>query len=165
MKNLTKNTSYFPTLFSGRDEFLTPFDKMFDEMFNSSFPDFGKDFGLEFFEKAAYPKCDIIDRPDMMVVELEIPGVYKEDISIEIKPMNGNKQLIISGKKSSETKDDAKYVRRELKRSSFQRSFVLHEELESDKISAEFKNGILQIGIPKKQPSETNEEVTKIEIK
>ena len=167
MKAITKNHGYVPSMFSNRAELITPFDTMFDAIFNSSFPDFGKDFGIDFFEKGSYPKCDVVDYSDKIQIELEIPGVDKNDISIEMKPINGSKQLIISGKKSSEYKPDngSQYLRRELKRSAFQRSFILHDELESDNINAQFKNGILLIDIPKKVPQEVKEEVTKIEIK
>jgi len=166
MKSLSKN-GYLPSIFSNRDEFLTPFDKMFDEIMNTSFPAFGKDFGVDFFEKGSYPKCDVIDYEDKVQIELEIPGVDKSDISIEMKPVNGNKHLLVSGKKSQSIEDSKskQFIRRELKRSSFQRSFVIHESLESDNINAEFKNGILIIDIPKRVPEKVEETVTKIQIK
>ena len=163
-----KKQRYLPSLFSHRDEFLTPFDKLFDEMINSSFPTFGRDFGIDFFEKGSYPKCDIVDYSDKVRIELEIPGVDKSDISIEIKPVNGSKQLIISGKKtldSKETNDEKQFIRRELKRSSFKRSFSINDLLESDNINAEFKNGILLIDIPKKEPEKVEEVTKKIDIK
>lgn len=168
MKSLTKNNGYLPSIFSNRDEFLTPFDKMFDELMNTSFPTFGKDFGIDFFEKGSYPKCDVIDYDNKVQIELEIPGVDKSDISIEMKPINGIKQLVISGKKAQTINDlnnSKHFIRRELKRSTFQRSFVIHESLEPDKINAEFKNGILVVDIPKKVPEKVEEQVTKIEIK
>lgn len=168
MKNFTKTREgYIPSIFSNRDEFLTPFDKMFDELMNNSFPTFGKDFGIDFFEKGSYPKCDVIDYSDKVRIELEIPGVDKSDITIEMKPINGSKHLVISGKKAAEYKNDGNttFIRRELKRSAFQRSFVIHDSLESDKINAEFKNGILVVDIPKKEAGKIEETVTKIEIK
>jgi HSP20 family protein len=165
--NIMKKQSYLPSLFSHREEFLTPFDKMFDELMNSSFPTFGKDFGIDFFEKGSYPKCDIVDYKDKVRIELEIPGVDKSDICIEMKPVNGSKQLIISGKKALKTEDNEnkQFIRRELKRSAFQRSFAIHDSLLSDKIDAEFKNGILIVDIPKKEPNETEQVTTKIDIK
>lgn len=167
MKNQIKNNSYLSSIFSNKDEFLTPFDKLFDEMLNDTFPTFGKDLGMNFFEKGSYPKCDIVDYEDKVQIELEIPGINKSDISLEIKPINGSKQLIISGKKAPTYTENInkKYIRRELKRSAFQRSFVIHESLEPDKINAEFKDGILMVDIPKKVPEKVEEHVTKIEIK
>ena len=50
-----------------------------------------------------------------------------------------------------EKKKDANYLRKELKRSAFTRSFTLGEMLNPDEISAEFKNGILELAIPKKE--------------
>ena len=165
MKQLAK-VGYVPSIFSHRDEFLTSFDKIFDEMMSNSFPNFGKEFGIDFFEKNSYPKCDTIDLPDKIQIEMEIPGVDKSDISIEIQNIDGIKALVISGKKSTKDVEEKKnYIRRELKRSAFRRSFKLHEGLEGDKINAEFKNGILLIDIPKREPEKVEEVVTKIDIK
>lgn len=163
-----KNKSYSPTIFSHshKDEFLTPFDSLFDQLMNRDFPDFTKEFGVEFFKKGSYPKCDVIDMTDRVEIEMEIPGVNKEDISIEIKPVGQTKELVIKGKKSIDEKEEKKnYLMRELKRSAFMRSFALHNSLESDKINAEFKNGILKISIPKKESEKVEEVVTKIDIK
>ena len=61
--------------------------------------------------------------------------------------------LTISGKKHSIVEDEkAKVLRRELKGSSFKRSFTLGESLNGDNIKASFKNGVLNIDIPKVEP-------------
>lgn len=162
-----KQKVMLPAIFSHRDEFLTPFDKLFDDMVHQAIPDFSKNFGIEdVFQKSAYPKCDIIDLLDKIQVEMEIPGVDKSDISIEVKSSGNNKELVISGKKSLEVQDERKnYIKKELKRSAFQRSFTLYDELNSEDINAEFKNGILKIDIPKKEPSKLSNVSTKVEIK
>ena len=66
-----------PNLFSSglkRDEWLSPFDKMLDEMFSASNPELHKVFGDSVFEKNAYPKVNIIDTSDSIVIEASVPG-------------------------------------------------------------------------------------------
>ena len=61
-----------------RDTFLTPFDRMFDDMVRSVFPNFDNFFGVSAFERNAYPKVDIKDYSDKVVINAEIPGLQKE---------------------------------------------------------------------------------------
>lgn len=157
------------SLYGMRDEFLVPFDKLMTDIFNDSFPDFGKELGVTFFEKGSYPKCDVINLTDKLQFIFEIPGIDKENISIEIIPeSNGSNILSISGKKSDTTDDykNSDFIRRELKHSSFKRSFILSNTLNIDNINAEFKNGILTIDIKKLDP-EINKDnnIKKIGIK
>ena len=72
--------------------------------------------------------------------------------------------LTIAGDKKTEIEDpDVKYVYRELKRSSFKRSFKVDESvLQVGKITAKFDNGILNVTIPKKEVTETKSKKVKI---
>lgn len=144
---LTTNRN-FPGLYD-RDEFLTPFDKIFDRIVEQSLPNLSKEFGIDFFEKGAYPKVDILDYPTKVTIFAEIPGLSKRDLSITFE----NPNLTLSGEKriepSSEIYQNTKYIHRELKRSRFKRTFVIHESLDGSKIKAKFEDGILIIDIPK----------------
>ncbi len=132
-----------------RDEFLKPFDQVFDQMLTQQFPNFTEQTGIDFL-KGAYPKCNIIDTAKDVQVIAEIPGLTKDEVNIKVE----NGVMTISGKQASMTKDDeVKYIRRELKHSSFKRSFELGDTLDPTKISANFENGILNITIPKKEES------------
>ena len=72
-------------------------------------------------------------------------------------------KLTISGDKHSVPEDTgAKVIRRELKQSSFRRSFELGELLDGDNISANFKDGILSVEIPKIEPTLPKKNVVKI---
>lgn len=144
-----------------RDEFLTPFDAMFDNVIQRAFPSFSQDIGLEFFEKNSYPKVDAIDHDDKITIEAEIPGLGKEEVSVDLE----KDILTISGSRNSHTPDgklntqahsvnpSARYIRKELKRSSFKRSFKLGTNVDPQKINADFNNGVLLITILKKEPA------------
>ena len=148
-----------PSLFD-RDEFLTPFSSLFDDFFNSSFPTLS--LGEDFFEKGTYPKVDVSDEPTQILIEAEVPGLTKEQVEVEID----NGVLRIKGDKQ-EVQDSSskKYVHKELKRSSFCRSFIIGDNIDQSKLDAKFENGILKLVLPKKVPDPKKEEVKKIEIK
>ena len=132
-----------------RDEFLTPFDRMFDKIVESNFPDITKSVGVKPFQGTAYPKVNVYEYDDKVGVVAEIPGLDKKDLSVEVE----NGVLTISGDKHGLFDDKgAKVIRRELKHSSFKRSFELGELLDGDNIKASFKDGLLSIEIPKTEP-------------
>lgn len=132
--------------FIDRDEFLTPFDKIFDKMMSQNFPEFTKEVGIDFFHSGSYPKVDAIDYTDKVVIEAEIPGLKKEDLGIKVE----NDVLTISGNKREFVDDKTgKYIIRELKRSSFKRSFKLQENIDKKSIDAKFEHGMLMITLKK----------------
>lgn len=133
-----------------RDEFLTPFDTIFNKVFNDTFPYTAKELGPNFFEQGSYPKVNVMEHPQRMTIEAAVPGLTSEDVDIELL----NNTLTVSGGKqfSREEDQDAQYVRRELKKSAFQRTFKLGDNLKPEDISASFENGMLYIDIPKKEP-------------
>jgi len=134
-----------------RDEFLTPFDAVFDNVIQHAFPSFSQEFGVEFFEKNSYPKVDAIDHDDKITIEAEIPGLTKEEVSVDLE----KDTLTISGLKHSHSEDtNTRYIRKELKRSSFKRSFKLGNNINYKKIKADFTNGVLLITIPKKEAAQ-----------
>ena len=97
-------------------------------------------------------RTDIKDAGDKYVMESELPGFEKNDIKLDI---NGE-FLVISAEHTaeSEEKDDkTKYIRRERRFGSYKRSFDI-SDVDAEAISAEYKNGILTIELPKKKPAE-----------
>lgn len=134
-----------------RDNLLTAFDKVFDDAFKTSFPEMYDVFGFGPFGKSAYPKVNVLSFEDRVEIEAEIAGFVKEDIDIQVE----EDVLTIMGKSSSsaETTEEGPapiYILRELKRSSFSRSFRLGDELDREDIGAAFRDGILRISIPRK---------------
>ena len=147
----------FPVI--DRDSFLTPFDKMFDQIVESSFPDVTKSVGVKPFQGTAYPKVNVYEYDDKVGIVAEIPGLDKAQLNVEVE----QGILTISGDKHGIDADDgARVLRRELKASSFKRSFELGELLDGDNISANFKDGILSISVPKIEPEKPKKHTVKI---
>ena len=90
-------------------------------------------------------KCDVYEKDGDYHIEIDIPGFEKKDINLEVK----DGYLIISAEKQDKVKDEGKdYIRRERKYGKYQRSFYIGD-VESEKIEAEFKDGLLKILVPK----------------
>ena len=145
--------------FFDRDTFLTPFDKMFDAMVESQFPEVVKQVGVKPYQGSAYPKVNVYEYDDKIGIVAEIPGLNKKQLNVDVE----DGVLTISGDKHSTFEDDgAKVIRRELKQSSFKRSFELGEMLDGDNIAANFKDGVLSVSIPKVEPEKPKKTYVKI---
>ena len=145
--------------FFNRDEFLTPFDKMFDQMVESQFPDIVKQVGVKPYSNTAYPKVNVYEYDDKVGIVAEIPGLNKKQLNVDVE----DGILTISGDKHSAFENDgAKVLRKELKESSFKRSFELGEMLDGKNISANFKDGILSVSVPKIEPEKPKKHAVKI---
>ena len=145
--------------FFDRDSFLTPFDKMFDQMIETHFPNVVQQVGVKPYQGTAYPKVNVYEYEDKIGIIAEIPGLKKKQLNIEVE----DGVLTISGDKHGiEEQDGATVLRRELKASSFKRSFELGEQLNSDSINANFNDGILSISIDKKEPEIPKKKFVKI---
>lgn len=99
----------------------------------------------------ANPKVDVKENENSYILEMELPGKTEKDVDIELN--HGN--LTISSK-DEEVKDEKKdsknekYILKERKISKFERRFALPKDVDSEKISANFKNGILTVNMLKK---------------
>ena len=145
--------------FFDRDTFLTPFDKMFDSMVESQFPEVVKSVGVKPYQGSAYPKVNVYEYDDKIGIVAEIPGLNKKQLNVDVE----DGVLTISGDKHSTFEEDgAKVIRRELKQSSFKRSFELGEQLDGDNINANFKDGVLSVSIPKIEPEKPKKTFVKI---
>jgi len=145
-----------------RDEFLTPFDRVFDEVFAAHFPELNKELGIGFFEKQSYPRVDVVDYNDRVEILAEIPGLSKEDVSVDVQ----EDVLTISGQKIKKMEDrefTGKYIRRELKHSNFKRSFTLGDQIDRKNPSAKFENGLLKVTLLKIKPTIPESKKIKIE--
>lgn len=92
------------------------------------------------------PSLDLVERDDEILVRAEMPGIEKKDIEIT---MTGN-LLNINGESSSEKKDEkGNYHHHEISSSTFARSVMLPDSLDTSKASARLKDGILEIRFPK----------------
>lgn len=140
-----------PTVFHGhRTNFVDAFDSMFDKMIQTNFPAFSQEFGVELFTKGSYPKANIIDFTDKVKIVADVAGLTKDDVDITFK----DGVLTISGNKVDDSVEEGgTIVQRELKRSSFKRSWTINPEvLDCTKAKAKFHNGVLELTIPKLEP-------------
>jgi HSP20 family protein len=129
---------------------LTPFGRTGFGLWDA-FNDFDNSF---FGDSMPINSCrtDIRDDGDKYVMESELPGFEKEDIKLDI---NGT-QLTIAAEHStnSDEKDEkGNYIRRERTFGSYKRSFDV-SDVDTEAISAAYKNGILTLELPKKKPEE-----------
>lgn len=92
------------------------------------------------------PKVDIIENEASFELHVEVPGMNKEDFSIEVK----DNYLTVSGeRKFRSEKNEKDFQSIETRYGSFSRSFALPENVQGDKINAKYVNGILELTIPK----------------
>jgi HSP20 family protein len=92
------------------------------------------------------PKVDIIDRDNEVFIKAELPGIDKKDIEVSV----ANHMLTIKGSSRKEEKDEkGDYYRCEITEGSFSRSLSLPAEVNIDKSEAKFKDGILELTLPK----------------
>ena len=157
MTKVMFHTGNFPI--PDRDEFLTPFDKMFDNLVERQFPEVVKQVGVKPYQGSAYPKVNVYEYDDKIGIVAEIPGLDKGQLNVDVE----EGVLTISGDKHGVWQEDgAKVLRRELKASSFKRSFTLGELLDGESIKANFKDGVLSIEIPKMEPAKPQKHSVKI---
>jgi HSP20 family protein len=92
------------------------------------------------------PKVDITEDKDNLYIMAEIPGISKDNVKVTMV----EDLLTISGeKKKEETEEKQNYYRLERNEGFFTRSFTLPVKVKSEKIKAEFKDGVLNIALPK----------------
>ncbi|NLZ45696.1 MAG: Hsp20/alpha crystallin family protein [Clostridiales bacterium] len=125
---------------------LSPFEKKSYELFNA-FHDFEHDFFGSELTIGSF-KTDIKDEGDKYILEAEMPGFDKEDISLEID----EEFLLLKAEHSQEKKEEDKngnFIRRERSTGTYQRCFNI-SEIDADSIKATYANGILTLVLPKK---------------
>lgn len=94
------------------------------------------------------PAVNVIEHSDHFQIEVAAPGLDKKDFRIDLD----NNVLTVSSEKEMKNEEkDERFMRREFSYASFSRSFSLPDAVESDKIKASHKDGVLRISIPKKE--------------
>lgn len=92
------------------------------------------------------PSVDIAETPDAFEIKAELPDVKKEDVKVSVE----EGQLRISGERKQEKEEKGKRFHRvERSYGSFMRSFALPENVDDAKLSAEYKDGVLKVVLPK----------------
>jgi HSP20 family protein len=145
MKSLIKLNSN-----NGNNLMFPEFPSLFDDFLTRDF------FNLptrEMFNGSSVPAVNVKETDSAYELEMAVPGMEKKDFKIELE----QDTLVISAQRESnseEKSEDGKYSRKEFSYQSFRRAFHLPENSVNDtEISANYKDGILHISVPKKEPS------------
>jgi len=133
---------------------LEEMERMFNDFFQQRF------FAPTWMPRFKFPEMadvstsvDMFEEGDNLVIKAELPGMKKEDINVDLK----DDVITISGEKKSEEKTDRKdFHRVERTFGSFTRRLRLPVEIKADKVEASFKDGVLEIKMPKSEAAKQN---------
>lgn len=131
---------------SNRKRFFPAIPSFFGEFPRHPFFNWGNDSP----DEDTVPSVNIKETKDNFEIEMAAPGMEKKDFQIEL---DGNRLTISSEKEYSEAGEEAGYSCREFSYRSFQRTMMLPKEvMDEDQVRASYKDGLLQVIIPKKEP-------------
>lgn len=162
MKNIKDIMPFGKRSVPVRREEYDPFSFFRHEM-NRLFDDFSRGFDLEPFERRLgtfTPSVDVSENDKQIKVTAELPGMDEKDIDVSLN----KDSLTIKGEKKEEKEEKKKdYYRMERSYGSFSRTIPLPVEIDTDKVKAEFRKGVLTVTMPKTEKA--IEETKKIPIK
>jgi HSP20 family protein len=102
------------------------------------------------------PAVDLYETPDRFVLSLELPGLTRDDIKIEIQ----QDMLVVRGERPVRHEEGAHYPRVERGHGAFARSFALPQPVEVEGVEAEFRDGVLTVAVPKRAPQQRRVDIT-----
>ena len=138
-----------------------------NDLFDDIFDDFMKPVAPQranYFNQSAVMKTDIKEYENSYELDVELPGIKKENVSVELK--DGALEIKVTSQVENDDKDEkGKYLRRERFYGSCSRSFYVGEDVKQEDIKAKFENGILAITVPKivEQPKVEQKQYISIE--
>lgn len=135
-------------------------ENWFDDFLRRPFPVFGFP-SLKFpVTEEIVPSIDIFEDKGDVVVKAELPGIKKEDIDITLT----DDTITIAGEKKKEEEVKKKdYYTWECSYGSFNRTFSLPTEVQAEKVKTKFKDGILEVRMPKSEEAKKKEKKIKVE--
>ena len=133
------NVNDFHRFFGAMDLFRNRMNNLFEDFDRSANP------ALAWVGEAAFPRTNFTDKGDVLELVAEIPGMSKDEVQVKLQ---GN-YLQISGSRTCETPEGYKAARNERAAGSFSRSFTLPYDVDSSKVSATLKDGLLKLTMPK----------------
>jgi HSP20 family protein len=138
---------------------LSDLDKWFDESLLRPFAPFS----LSRMRAAVgeiFPVVDIFESNGDVVLKAELPGIKKEDLEVTLN----DGSITISGEKKKESELKRKdYYKWESSYGSFCRSFALPAEVQGDKVKSTYKDGVLEVRMPKSEAAKSKEVKVKVE--
>jgi HSP20 family molecular chaperone IbpA len=96
-------------------------------------------------ENVYTPPLDIHETADGLVLEADLPGVAPDQLAVRVE----DNVLHIYGKVQWPAPEDARLIYEEIRSGDFYRSFILNDEVDTDKIGADFSQGVLRLTLPK----------------
>jgi len=121
-------------------------ERTFEEM-NRMFDALGGPLGLRSMPRGAFPAVNLYDTEDELVLTAEVPGMDPKDLELSVV----DNSVTLSGKREQPEQDGARYYRRERPSGTFTRTLTLSDKIDRDKVSAEYKDGVLTVHLPKLQ--------------
>ena len=129
---------------------LTVFEDVFSSLFNDSFGTSAKTTQTD----AWSPAVDIVESPDAYTLTADLPGLTKADVNLTVE----EGVLTLTGERKNEQSEGNEFGHRyERAYGKFSRSFELGSAVETCKIKAEFRNGMLKVELPKVEASKPYE--------
>ena len=98
------------------------------------------------------PVADVFETPDAYIVEVELPGLGKDEIEIQA---HGDELVVRGERRACQTSRPEVFHRLERRHGPFARGFRFPEEVEPDRVGAEFADGLLRLSVPKARPRHT----------
>jgi len=108
-------------------------------------------------QPAQTPLIDIYEGPEGLILEADLPGVSQEDLTVQLE----DNVLSLTAKVSAPATSDARLLHEEYRNGDFARSFILSDEVDRERITADLKHGVLRLTLPKAERVKTR----RIEIK
>ena len=127
----------------------SPWFDDFDQLFENAFAVEGEKF---------IPAVDVSESEEYILISFDLPGMEEKDVKVELE----NNQLTVSGERVREFKEEksmTRFSRRQF--GQFTRSFQLPDTINSEKVEADYSNGVLKVLLPKKEVTKPK----KVEIK
>lgn len=151
MNHLTRQSNRWLDPFDLLSDLQEDFGRLFSPSLRTGNPESGK---------SLVPSLEIHEDENQFTMSIDVPGIDRKDIDISV---TGN-TLTIKGERNEETKKKEKgYFYSERRYGSFQRSVQLPSEVESEKILANYKDGVLEVVIPKSEKAKPKQ--IKVDVK
>ena len=132
--------------FEGLTALRREMDRLFEE--------FSQGGALRFWERAAEPAVEVSDTAEAVVVKVQVPGVPKDNLHLNIT----ENALTVKGEvKEEEKKEDKNYHRQEFRYGAFTRTIALPAPVQAEKATAQLKDGVLEVTMPKSAPAQVKQ--------
>jgi HSP20 family protein len=121
---------------------------------NRVFERFFEEGPLHAWERGFEPAVEVADTPEAVIVKAQVPGVPKDNIQVS---MTDNTMILKGEMKEEEKKEDKNYYRREWRYGAFERTIPLPVAVQAEKVTADLKDGVLTVTLPKREAAKAKQ--------